>query len=212
MGEPGRGDAANVRTTERLEAFSDAVIAIAIGLLALEIHLPELENVGSTADLWRELRHLWPEYLGYLISFATIGIMWANHHEIFRHIGRTDHPLIVLNGLFLLWIAFLPMPTALLSRFLGNPGERAAVIVYSGFFLATALSYFLLWWYPSHGGRLLDPEASPRAVRTITSRFRLGPPAYLVAFVLAFFSTTASLLVLLGLALLFLLPNAAVAD
>lgn len=196
------------RDTNRLEAFSDAVIAIAITLLVLEIHVPELDDDRSTTALWGALRHLWPEYLGYLISFLTIGIMWANHHEIFKHIARTDHYLILINSLFLLCIGFLPFPTALLSRFLGHPAEGAAIVVYSGFFLATALSYFLLWWYPSRGGRLIEPGANPRTVRTITSRFRLGPPSYLIAFALAFVSTTASLLVLLGVALLYLLPSA----
>lgn len=197
------------RDTNRLETFSDAVIAIAITLLVLEIHVPELDAVSSTADLWGALRDLWPEYLGYLISFLTIGIMWANHHEILKLIARTDHYLVLINTLFLLCIGFLPFPTALLSRFLGHPRERAAIVVYSGFFLATALSYFLLWWYPSRSGGLLEPDASPRAVQTITARFRLGPPSYLLAFGLAFVNTTASLLVLLGLALLYLLPNAA---
>lgn len=135
--------------------------------------------------------------------------MWANHHTIFRQIGRTDHYLVLLNLLFLLCIGVLPFTTALLSTHLGNPGERAAVVVYAGSFLVTALSYFLLWQYPARGGRLLATDASPRAVAEITRRFRLGPPSYGIAFVLAFVNTAASLAVLLGLALLYVLPNAA---
>jgi uncharacterized membrane protein len=206
------GDGGNAapggRDTDRLEAFSDAVIAIAITLLVLEIRVPEHLNVHSTSDLWDELGDLWPAYLGYLISFATIGIMWANHHLIFRHIARTDHYLVIINGFFLLCIGFLPFPTALLTEYLGHPGERAAIIVYSGWFLLTALTYNLLWRYPSRGRRLLEPEASPRSVAEITRRFNLGPPSYLLAFILAFVSTAASLVVLLLLALLYVLPGA----
>src|SRR5215203_1953425 len=94
--------------TTRLEAFSDGVIAIAITLLVLEIRVPE--EAESASALWEALRDLWPAYLGYLISFATIGIMWANHHTIFRLITRTSHYLILTNLLFLLCLAFLPFP------------------------------------------------------------------------------------------------------
>lgn len=193
------------RETTRVEAFSDGVIAIAITLLVLEIRVPPIEE-ASPAELWQALRDLWPNYLGYVISFFTIGIMWANHHTIFRYIARTDHYLILTNLLFLFFLATIPFPTALMADFLGLPAERVGIIVYSGWFLLTALSYHLLWRYASRGNRLLDPHADPAGVATITSRFNLGPPAYALAFALSFFSTGASLAVLLGLALLYVLP------
>src|SRR5215204_395967 len=126
-----RTDSDDHRETARLEAFSDGIIAFAITLLVLEIRVPHLE--GATPEsLWSALRDLWPNYLGYLISFATIGIMWANHHTIFRLITRTSHYLILTNLLFLLCLAFLPFPTALLTHTLGHPDERVGIIVYSG--------------------------------------------------------------------------------
>lgn len=197
------------RNTDRLEAFSDAVIAIAITLLVLEVRVPHLEEGEGRAELWDKLGGLWPSYLGYLISFVIIGIMWANHHEIFRHVARTDHYLILINTLFLLCVGFLPFPTALLAEYLGEEGERVAVVVYSGWLLATALSYYLLWWYPSHNRRLIAADADAQAVDTITRRFRLGPPSYLLAFVLAWVYPPASLALLALLALLYVLPNAA---
>jgi uncharacterized membrane protein len=193
--------------TSRLEAFSDGVIAIAITLLVLEIRVPHLEE-GTPEELWRALAELWPVYLGYVISFFTIGIMWANHHTIFRSIGRTDHTLIVLNLILLFFMATIPFPTALMADYLGHPAERVGIIVYSGWFLATALVYNLLWRYAASGNRLIDPEADPATIAAITRRFRLGPPAYAVAFILAFLNTQASLAVLLGLALIYLLPYA----
>jgi len=200
-----RASAEDQRETTRVEAFSDGVIAIAITLLILEIGVPHLED-GSSDALWAALRGLWPNYLGYVISFATIGIMWANHHLIFRYIGRTDHYLILTNLLFLFFVATIPFPTALAAEYLGQPAERVGVILYSGWFLLTALSYNLLWRYASTGNRLIDPGADPAAVARITGRFNLGPPAYALAFVLAFFSPPASLAVLLALALLYVLP------
>lgn len=102
---------------------------------------------------------------------------------------RSQPPPPRLNPLVLLCIGFLPFPAALLSRFLTHPGERVAIVVHGGFFLAA--------------------DANPRTVKRITSRFRLGPPSSLIALGLAFVKETASLLVLLGLALLYLLPNVA---
>lgn len=193
--------------TTRLEAFSDGVIAIAITLLVLEIRVPE--EAESASALWAGLRDLWPAYLGYLISFATIGIMWANHHTIFRLITRTSHYLILFNLLFLLCLAFLPFPTALLTHTLGHPDERVGIIVYSGAFLVTALAYNLLWSYAASRAPALMPDAAPQAIQSITRRFRLGPPAYAIAFALAFVNTTASLIVLAAIALTYVLPYSA---
>ena len=175
-----RATADDERETTRLEAFSDGVIAIAITLLILEIRVAEIEDASPKA-LWSALRGLWPNFLGYVISFATIGITWANHHTIFRYI-------------------------ALMADALGHPAERVGVIVYSGWFLLTALSYTLLWTHAARGNRLIDLAADPAAVHSISARFRLGPPAYAVAFVLAFISPPLSLAVLLRLALLYVLP------
>ena len=135
--------------------------------------------------------------------------MWANHHEIFRHVARTDHYLVLINLLFLFCIGFVPFPTALMAENLGHDGERTAVIVYAGWILLTALAYNLLWRYPSGGGRLLAPDADRGAVATISRRFRLGPPSYALAFALAFFYPPASLALLFLLAVLYVLPNAA---
>jgi uncharacterized membrane protein len=200
-----RANAEDQRETTRLEAFGDGVIAIAITLLVLEIRVPHIEE-ATEEMLQQGLRNLWPNYVGYIISFAIIGIMWANHHLIFRYIVRTDHYLILTNLLFLFFLATIPFPTALMAEYLGHRAEKVGIVVYSGWFFLTAISYNLLWFYASRGNRLIDPNADPAAVRTITSRFRLGPPAYGLAFVLAFIDTTASLVVLLVLALLYVLP------
>jgi uncharacterized membrane protein len=190
------------RETARIEAFSDGVIAIAITLLVLDVRVPPHEDVGN---LWRALGDLWPNYVGFALSFVIIGIIWANHHEMFGFIARANRTLVLINLLFLLCVGFLPFPTALLAEYLGHDGERAAVNVYSGSMLAMALAYNLLWWYPRHAG-LLDPDANPRAVADMVRSFRLGPPSYLLAFMLSFVSTWASLVLLALLALTYLIP------
>ncbi|CAN5422015.1 TMEM175 family protein [soil metagenome] len=199
-----RGNAG--RETDRLEAFSDAIIAIAITLLVLEIHVPERpEEDGSNTKLWHELGDLWPSYFGFAVSFIVIGIMWANHHEIFRYITRATHNLILFNTLFLFLIAMAPFPTALLAEYLGHDGEKTATIVYSGWFLVTAIAYNMLLLYPRKAGLIAD-DADPAVIAQITRRFNLGPPSYLLAFLVAFISPMASLIISAGLAILYAWP------
>jgi len=80
--------------TNRLEAFSDAVFAIVITLLVLDIKVPPM------ADLGTGLIHLWPSYLAYVMSFVVIGAIWINHHAMFRMIAKTDHKLLLLSASF----------------------------------------------------------------------------------------------------------------
>ena len=190
------------RETARVEAFSDGVIAIAITLLVLDVKVPPHDEAS---DLWRSLGDLWPSYVGFALSFVIIGIIWANHHDMFGLIGRVDRTLVLINLLFLLCVGFLPFPTALLAEYLGHDGERAAVNVYSGSMLAIALVYNLLWWYPRHAG-LIDPKANPQAVADLVRSFRIGPPSYVLAFLLSFVSTWACLVLLALLAMAYLIP------
>jgi len=191
--------------TSRLETFSDGVFAIAITLLILEVKVP---HAGTEGGLIRALLQLWPSYLGYGISFATLGIMWANHHTIFTYIRRTDRYFLLIHVLFLMCISFLPFPTAVLAEHLPHPeSRRVAVAAYSATLVLIALAYNAVWWYAVSGRRLLDAAADPVAVRTISRRYALGPISYAVSFALAFVNVWASLSVHGILAVLYLLPE-----
>lgn len=194
--------------TARVEAFSDGVFAIAITLLVLEIRVPDPAVTAQGRTLVAALRQLWPSYVGYVLSFVTIGIMWANHHSLFHYIKRTDRYFVLINVAFLMTIAFLPFPTALLAAYLPVPdGRTAAVAAYSGTLVCIALAYNALWWYAIWDDRLLEPSVNRRAVDTITRRYRLGPISYGVSFGLAFVNVWASLAVHAVLAGLYLLPE-----
>ena len=200
-----RGNAG--RDTDRLEAFSDAIIAIAITLLVLDVRVPSHESVESNSALWHALGDLWPNYLGFALSFIVIGIMWVNDHQIFLYVARTNHTFLIINLGFLLFVAFLPFPTGLLAEYIGHPGERTAPIVYTGCFLLTACFYNLIWNYPRRAG-LLAEDADPKAVAAITRVFSFGPPSYLAALLVAFISPTGSLIITAILAVLYALPPA----
>lgn len=194
--------------TVRLEAFSDGVFSIAITLLVLEIRVPYPDVTQQGGTLLLALRRLWPSYLGYVLSFVTIGIMWANHHSMFRYIRRADRYFMLINVMFLMCIAFLPFPTALLAAYLAEPGGRTlAVAVYSGTLVVIALAYNAVWWYGVVEDRLLAHDADRAAVRTISRRYAIGPLAYGASLGLAFVNVWASLAVHGLLAVLYFMPE-----
>lgn len=197
--------------TFRLEAFADAVFAIAITLLVIEIRLPPHEEVLRIGGVGPTLLHLWPSYVGYLISFIVIGIMWANHHNMMKLIDRVDHGFITLTLLLLLCIAFLPFPTAVMAEHLADPDphERAvAVAFYCGCFTLTGIFYFLVWWHAARGRRLIASHVPDEAVRAITRAYAPGSLLYLTATLLAFVHVGLSLAIVVGLAVLYMMPKA----
>jgi len=197
----------NRRGPERLEAFSDGVFAIAITLLVLEIHVPAAQDLDTSAHLIAALGALWPSYLGYTVSFATIGIMWANHHNLIRLVGSVSHGLILANLLLLLIIGFVPFPTALLAATLGSPSGQVGVLVYCGTFVAIAIAFNVLWAQVRGGRGVLRADVGQRTIAAINRSYRLGPPGFLVAFVAALFNPALGMAVIIGLVLLYMLPS-----
>ena len=205
-----RGDTAQVdnrRGPERLEAFSDGVFAIAITLLVLEIRVPPPEDLVSGARLLAALGDLWPSYLGYIVSFATIGIMWANHHNVIRLVATVSHGLILANLLLLGIIGFVPFPTALLAATLGSPSGQVGVLVYAGTFVAIAIAFNVLWAQVRDGRGVLRDDVGQRTIEAINRSYRLGPPGFLVAFVAALINPALGMAVIIGLVGLYMLPS-----
>jgi uncharacterized membrane protein len=197
----------NQKETGRIEAFSDGVFAIAITLLVLDIKVPS--DLSSAAALRQTLGDQWPVYLAFVISFATVGIIWINHHRVLTLISRSDHTFLLLNTFLLLWVAVVPFPTSLLARSLAQKPEVAIIgaMVYSATFFLISVAFNLLWRYASYKNRLIDKRANPDSVRAISRSYAFGPLLYLVAFVLAFVSAPASVVLNMLLALFFALPE-----
>jgi TMEM175 potassium channel family protein len=153
------------RDTVRLVTFSDAVFAITITLLALEIRPPD-----DYTRLFHELVELWPSYLAYVVTFLFIGQVWANHHVLFDHIRLADRFVLLLNTLLLMVVALLPFATSVLAgAFRHGHGERTAVVVYGIAFVLTALMFNAVWRYAGAHGLL-----GPTATTAIGARFQLA--------------------------------------
>ena len=146
---------------ERLIFFSDAVFAIAITLLALDLRLPSGGGSPSNAQLLAQLLEIWPKYLAYLVSFLAIGTFWLGHHRRFRFIRRYDRGLLTFNLLFLMVIAFIPFPTSVISE----SGNRTATIFYALTMILGGLMLAALWWHASWHNRLTDPGLDARQAR-----------------------------------------------
>lgn len=124
----------------RLESFSDGVFASAITLLVLGVPVPELKTPDDLA-LRHALLHSLSQLVPYVTSFATIGIIWLNHHELFHKVEALDHPALVLNLLLLLVVSFVPYPTAVLGKFGPMP---SSCFLYGATYTVIGITYSLL--------------------------------------------------------------------
>ena len=186
--------------TNRIEAFSDGMFAIAITLLILEIKAP----VNPSGGLARGLLQQWPSYLAFLLSFFYIGVMWMNHHRMFTHIRRSNDTLLVLNLLLLLGVTAVPFPTALLAANLGTPDQRTAALFYNGVFVVIAVFFNVLWRY-AVSRQLVDKSLASSAA-SISRQYAVGPLMYVLCMVLAWVDVRASLALNVALAVYFALP------
>ena len=189
--------------TGRVEAFSDGVFAIAITLLILSVGIEQAPH----GDLGTYLVDLWPAYVAYAVSFLTIGIMWVNHHLLFDNFASVDRPMLLLNILLLMLIAFVPFPTHVVAEFARSEVDRRnAALLYGLTMTTTAILFFALWMYGSR--RLLRSDADPRVVSGITRSYLPGTPLYATATLLAFISSVASLMMFAAIALFYALSSA----
>jgi uncharacterized membrane protein len=180
-------------TAGRVETFSDAVMAIAITLLVLQLDA-ESGN-GGLAD---RLAHQWPLYASYLLSFVNIGTVWLNHHSIFSRLRGVDHGLVLLNLLLLLVVSALPFPTKVLGEALQRADvadQRTAALLYAGTFLFAATVFCALWLWASRGRRLIHHEMCDQAVRLRTGRMVIAIPLFLIPCVVAIWRPIASVVI-----------------
>ncbi|HTX00907.1 MAG TPA: TMEM175 family protein [Acidimicrobiales bacterium] len=199
-GEPSAGEP-SAMPTSRLETFSDGVFAIAATLLILDVHAAGSGRLGTT------LLHSWPSYAAYAVSFVTIGIIWINHHTVFAQIERVNHVFLIVNVVFLMLVAFIPFPTALVASHLRGGGLQAAALVYGANLTSTAVCFNGLWFYASRHGRLLRADANRRVVSGISRSYLPGPVIYLVATLVALASPQAAVAMFAAITLFYVLES-----
>ncbi|HEY1915899.1 MAG TPA: TMEM175 family protein [Streptosporangiaceae bacterium] len=159
----------------RTESFSDGVLAVAITLLALDLHV-----APGSARLWSQVVHQWPSFAAYAVSFYVIGVIWVTHHGLFALITRVDRVLLFENLLLLMFVVAIPFTTATLADFVQSPSAadaRVAVLLYGLSDIGMAFSFTAMFSRVVHHGLLevpVDRVTARRAVR----RFGLGTIGY----------------------------------
>jgi uncharacterized membrane protein len=193
--------------TNRLEAFSDGVIAVAITLLVLSIKVPQPGHGASLAD---ELGHNWPEYAAYATSFLTIGIIWINHHVMIGRLRQVDHSILILNLLLLMSIVILPFTTELIATYLRlGQGEQLAAAIYSGALLVMSVLFATLNRHILLGrSHLIEPPMELAERRRVLGRSVAGLIPYALATALAPVSPYATLAICAALAGFYATPAA----
>lgn len=189
-------------TTDRLEAFSDGVFAVAATLLVLDLTVKH----APAGHLAHALGALWPSYATYVVSFMTIGIVWLNHHAQFRNIARADRTLMVINLVLLMFVTLTPFPTTLLASHF-NPGadERTAAALYAATLFAMGVSFFASYLWCARRN-LFEGWIDDRHVIYLIRRNMLGLFIYAAAIGLAFVNAPASLALCGLVAIYYLLP------
>jgi len=192
----------------RAEAFSDGVIAVAITLLALDLHVPP----PGSGSLGTQLAHNWPNYVAYVVSFVTIGIIWINHRAMLSRLHSLDHSALILNLILLMTVVALPFSTSLMAAYLRAPhGEKLAAAVYGGSFLLMALAFVALQVYIlAERRQLLHERITPELRAAVFRRNAVGVVPYAIATAGAFLSPYVTLAVCALLAVYYAMPGTSV--
>ncbi len=175
-------------------------MAIAITLLILDVHVEQVPG----QSLARGLGHALPEIIAFAATFLQIGIMWANHHALFRLVDRVDQLLLLANLLLLAGVSFLPFPAGLIAGYLDGPDARTAMLLYGGVLTLCALAFNIIWHYATKRG-LLRAGLDAAFHRDVTIRYRIGLAGYAASTLLALVTPWLTLALSAVPALLFLL-------
>lgn len=165
----------------RLEAFSDAVMAVAITLLALDLKVHPSEGVPLSTQLWEQ----WPTFAAFAVSFFMIGLIWISHHALFRFATGVDRAVLVYNILLLLFVTAIPFTTSTYADYVQQGGDdaRVAVIAYGVVMAGMSISFTLILWQLLRSG-LFSAKLAPAQTRKLLLRYGIGVVIYPVVTVI----------------------------
>jgi uncharacterized membrane protein len=180
-------------SAQRLDAFSDGVFAIVITLLVLELRVPEM--AGN--KLLHRLAELLPKFVSFMVSFFYISIYWINHSQLFHQLKAVDRRLFWFNSLFLMFLTFIPFPTALIGSY---PHDRVAIVFYGFAMLATAVSFIIMKLHINREGLNEKNDIKGKNVFYIVA----GPLLYTAAILLAFIDIKISIAIYLLIPIIYI--------
>jgi uncharacterized membrane protein len=196
------------RGLNRFEGFSDAVFAIALTLLIVEIKVPgSPEGPHGYSDLVRAMAEQWREHLALVLCYVVIGAYWLQHHYSGRIYAKTDHWFGAINLLFLLAIVVIPYPIRVWCFHLGTPFESVASAILVAGLALTACAWMAKWFYGMPGRRLMDERLAPDFLQQMTRRYGSATLIQIAAVPVAFAAPRVGVAIALLCVTFFLLPQ-----
>jgi uncharacterized membrane protein len=198
-----------IRGLSRFEGFTDAVFAIALTLLIVEIKPPGApDGADGYESLLHSMAEQWREHLALLFSYAAIGAYWLQHHYTGRIYARSDHVFGVLNLLFLLAIIVIPYPIRVWCFHLGTPFEPTSAVTLTAALAATAVAWMLKWFYGKSGGRrVMDERLAPDFLKQMTRRYGTSTVVQIVAVAVAVAAPRIGVVIALLAVVCFFIPQ-----
>jgi TMEM175 potassium channel family protein len=171
--------------TGRTISFSDAVIAIAITLLALDLKVPQVPESSAASELPSALVELWPNLFSFALSFWIIGSYWLAHRRISEVVSAYDSKMQLINLLFLMWVVLMPFSTTLLGEY---EHQQLPVVIYAVHNILTSLTLAWLWRHAARDSSLLEANLDPRLVRHSTFRALIVQSVFVLSIGISFVS------------------------
>ena len=182
------------QSVERLAALSDGIFAVAMTLLAIDLHVPARGLFQHEHELRHALLGISPEILIYLMSFLTLGIFWVGQQSQLNHLRRSDVRLTWIHLTFLFAVTLMPFSTKLLGEYIAF---RTALFEYWGNILIFGVMLYASWGYATRAG-LLKEDIAPEVPAAVCRRIIIGQAWYAFGALLCFFSTYLSMLVIVS--------------
>jgi uncharacterized membrane protein len=193
----------NLPGTQRIEAFSDGVIAIVITLMVLEIKIPNIPADVSDREALAALEVLLPKFLAYLFSFLMIGIFWVNHHQFFHSVRKSDRALLWLNNHLLFWLCLVPFPTAFLGE---HPFLKTALASFAFVLFMASLAFYMMRFHGFKKDILHENTVTEKDIKKTLSRGLVAPVLYLVALCCVWISVYIAYFMFVAVPVLFFFP------
>ena len=188
---------------DRIITLADAVLAIVMTLLVLEIAVPQLSQSEVATELPKRLFELWSDIWSYAISFIILGFFWIGHDDQFHYIKRANKTLLWITIFYLLFIGLIPFSTALIGEY-GD--QQISVIIYGINIIIVLVWGFLQWKYATKELRLVEGDLDPKFIAIMSRRMIVGLILYLIAITVSLLNTQVSLVLFVLIPLYFLIP------
>lgn len=182
----------------RIESFSDGVIAIIITIMVLELHIPELHDNANDREIWDALLSLVPKLFAYLLSFVVVAILWLNHHSLFDKLPHSNSKLVWYNAFLLFSMSLIPLPTAFLAK---HAFLEQASVFYGAVMFLNAFAFYLMRRYVEVDAKLIPYNHLIQKSNLVSTML------YLISIPLAYVSVYLSYIIFIGIPVWYFLPD-----